>query len=211
MAGRNSTVDERIVRMTFDNKQFEKNVSTSMSTIDKLKKALKLEDAAKGFDEIDKAAKSIDFSHLTNGIQEVHNKFSFLDIATIKVFDRIADSALNLGKKIVNALAVEPITTGFQEYETKMNSIQVIAANTGALNQDAAESAKSMAEELGAAIDIWTKGNWGNGQARKDALTASGLDPAFVQEQVNKLASGVATSSFLRADICSIWFCSIRL
>ena len=194
MAGRNSNVDKRIVRMTFDNKQFEKNVSTSMSTIDKLKKALKLEDAAKGFDEIDKAAKSIDFSHLTNGIQEVHNKFSFLDIATIKVFDRIADSALNLGKKIVNALAVEPITTGFQEYETKMNSIQVIAANTGALNQDAAESAKSMAEELGAAIDIWTKGNWGNGQARKEALTAAGLDPVYVQEQVNKLASGVATS-----------------
>lgn len=200
MAGRNSNVDERIVRMTFDNKQFEKNVSTSMSTIDKLKKALKLEDAAKGFDEIDKAAKNVDFSHLVNGIQEVHNNFTFLDSITKKIFDSIADSALNLGKKIVNALAIEPVTTGFQEYETKMNSIQVIAANTGALNQDAAESAKSMADELGAAIDIWTKGSYGNGQARIDALTAAGLDPAFVQEQVNKLASGVEVTMDDLAD-----------
>ena len=30
-------VDERVVEMRFDNAQFEKNVQTSMSTLDKLK------------------------------------------------------------------------------------------------------------------------------------------------------------------------------
>ena len=51
------TVDERIVEMRFDNAQFEKNVATSMSTLDKLKQKLKLSDASKGFENINSAAK----------------------------------------------------------------------------------------------------------------------------------------------------------
>ena len=35
-----TTVDERVVSMQFDNGQFERNASQSMSTLDKLKKAL---------------------------------------------------------------------------------------------------------------------------------------------------------------------------
>lgn len=193
MAG---NVDERIVRMQFDNTRFEKNVQQSLSTIDKLKKALKLDKAAEGFDAIDKAANHISFKGLNDSLAQVHANFSLLDVTVFKIFDRIADGAINLGKKIVNALAVEPITTGFQEYETKMNSIQVIAANTGALNQDAAESAKSMADSLAESIEaaqkIWLGPNvFGNGQDRIEALAAAGLDPSQVQSLVNKMASGV--------------------
>ena len=32
------TIDERIVEMRFDNRQFEQNVQTSLSTLDKLKR-----------------------------------------------------------------------------------------------------------------------------------------------------------------------------
>ena len=35
------TVDQRVVEMKFDNKNFESNVATSMSTLDKLKNSLK--------------------------------------------------------------------------------------------------------------------------------------------------------------------------
>lgn len=33
-----TTIDERVVEMRFDNKRFESNVQTSLSTLDKLKK-----------------------------------------------------------------------------------------------------------------------------------------------------------------------------
>lgn len=36
-----TTVDERVVEMRFDNKQFEQNIQTSLSSLDKLKKSLK--------------------------------------------------------------------------------------------------------------------------------------------------------------------------
>lgn len=32
-----TTVDERVVEMRFDNKQFEQNIQTSLSSLDKLK------------------------------------------------------------------------------------------------------------------------------------------------------------------------------
>ena len=45
-----TTVDERVVEMRFDNKQFEQNIQTSLSSLDKLKKSLNLEGAAKGLE-----------------------------------------------------------------------------------------------------------------------------------------------------------------
>lgn len=188
------SIDDRIVRMQFDNQKFEKNVQTSLNTIEKLKKALKLENAAKGFEAIDKAANSINFNGLNQGIQQVHNNFNFLDSFVINIFNRISNAAINLGQTIVKNLAIDPITTGFQEYETKMNSIQVIAANTGALNQDAAESAQNIEASFQAVSDIWKKGNLGNGEARVQMLNALGLDYDYVQSNVNKIAHGVASS-----------------
>lgn len=187
-------IDGRIVRMQFDNQKFEKNVQTSLNTIEKLKKALKLENAAKGFEAIDKAANSINFNGLNQGIQQVHNNFNFLDSFVINIFNRISNAAINLGQTIVKNLAIDPITTGFQEYETKMNSIQVIAANTGALNQDAARSAQDIEASFKAVSDIWKKGNLGNGEARVQMLNALGLDYDYVQSNVNKIAYGAAST-----------------
>ena len=39
------TVDERVVEMRFDNKNFESNVATSMSTLEKFKQKLKFDGA----------------------------------------------------------------------------------------------------------------------------------------------------------------------
>ena len=54
------TIDERVVEMRFDNKQFESNVQTSLSTIEKLKKSLDMDGATKGLESIDSAAKKVD-------------------------------------------------------------------------------------------------------------------------------------------------------
>ena len=73
-------IDEKVVSMKFDNAQFEKNVSASMSTLDKLKKSLNLEGASKGLDSVNEAAKRCDFSSIGNGIETVKAKFSALQV-----------------------------------------------------------------------------------------------------------------------------------
>ena len=124
------TVDERIVEMRFDNAQFEKNVATSMSTLDKLKQKLKLSDASKGFENINSAAKKVDMNGLSSGIEVVSAKFSALQVMGVTALANITNSAVDAGKKIVSALTIDPVKDGFAEYETQMNAVQTILANT---------------------------------------------------------------------------------
>ena len=52
-----TTIDEKVVKMRFDNQQFESNVQTSLNTLDRLKKSLDMEGAAKGLEQVNDAAK----------------------------------------------------------------------------------------------------------------------------------------------------------
>ena len=124
------TVDERVVSMQFDNSQFEKNVKTSMSTLDKLKQSLNFKDSAKGLESINAAAKNTNLSGLSAGIETVRTKFSAMQVMGITALTNIMNTAVNAGKRMVSALTIDPIKTGFDEYETKINSIQTIMSNT---------------------------------------------------------------------------------
>lgn len=124
------TIDERIVEMRFDNAQFEKNVATSMSTLDKLKKSLNFKDSSKGLEELGTAARKVDMSPLANGVETVRAKFSAMEVIAITALANITNSAINTGKRIVSAITTQPIKDGFAEYETQMNAVQTILANT---------------------------------------------------------------------------------
>ena len=124
------TIDEKVVEMRFDNKQFESNVATSMSTLEKLKRSLKLDGAAKGLEDITGAAKKVDMSGLGNGVESVSAKFSALQVIGVTALANITNSAVNAGKRMVSALTIDPVLSGFKEYETQINAVQTILANT---------------------------------------------------------------------------------
>ena len=124
------TIDEKVVEMRFDNKQFESNVATSMSTLEKLKRSLKLDGAAKGLEDINGAAKKVDMSGLGNGVESVSAKFSALQVIGVTALANITNSAVNAGKRMVSALTIDPVLSGFKEYETQINAVQTILANT---------------------------------------------------------------------------------
>ena len=125
-----TTVDQRIVEMRFDNKQFEQNVSTSMSTLDKLKEKLGFKGATKGLQDVGAAAKNVDMSHLGNAVETVGLKFNAMYSIADQALRNITNSAMQAGTKMIKALTLDPITTGFQEYETQINAVQTILANT---------------------------------------------------------------------------------
>ena len=89
------TIDERVVEMRFDNKQFESGVQTSLSSIEKLKKSLDMNGAAKGFEQVDNAAKKINLSGLGNAVESVRLKFSALEVMAVTALSNITNSALN--------------------------------------------------------------------------------------------------------------------
>ena len=125
-----TTIDERVVEMRFDNKNFENNVSTTMSSLDKLKQKLNLSGASKGLENINTAARKVDLSSVSNSAETVGLKFNAMYTIADQALRNITNSAMMYGKRIVSALTIDPIKTGFSEYETQINAVQTILANT---------------------------------------------------------------------------------
>lgn len=126
----NRTIDEKVVSMKFNNKDFEKNVQHTLTTLEKLKSKLNFKESLKGFEQLDKGTKKVDFSKMQAGVEAVRVKFSALEVVGLTTLTRITNKALDAGKSIANALTIDPIKTGLQEYETQINAIQTILANT---------------------------------------------------------------------------------
>ena len=144
-----TTIDQRVVEMRFDNAQFENNVKTSMSTLEKLKQSLNLNGAAKGLDGISKAANGVNLTGISTAVGTLETKFSALEVMGVTALANITNSAVNAGKKVISALTIDPIKTGFQEYETQINAVQTILANT--------KSKGSTIDDVNAALDELNK------------------------------------------------------
>lgn len=127
-----SAMDTRVVEMQFDNRDFERNVQTSVKTLDKLKASLNLDESAKSLANLEKAGKSFSLDSMCSSIDELNSRFSAMGIVGMNVINRITDAAINGAKKIANVLVFDNIKSGFQEYETQIDAIQTILANTSA-------------------------------------------------------------------------------
>lgn len=131
-----SSVDERIVQMQFDNAKFENGVSTTINSIDKLKQSLQFNDVGKGFDNITKAASSVDLTAVQNSIDAIEQKFSIVSEAIRRNVGKVIDGLIGKATQLANALFVAPRTDGFKEYELKMDSVQTILSTTDATLED---------------------------------------------------------------------------
>ena len=133
-------VDERVVSMQFDNKNFENGVQSSLSTLDKLKRSLNLDGATRGLENVDNAAKKVNLSILGDAADGVKLKFSSLEIFAVTALSNIANSLFNIGRNMVSNITA-PIKSGFAEYETQINAVQTILANTSATSKTVVKQA----------------------------------------------------------------------
>lgn len=126
-----SSVDNRIVKMQFDNGQFESGAKTTLSTLQRLKEALNFTGAGKNLDAALNNAGHANLSGLEQSVDTVNNKFSILAAAASVALGNIAAQAISTGATLVKSFAIDPMLQGFQEYELKMNSIQTMMMSTG--------------------------------------------------------------------------------
>ena len=113
-----ANVDERIVRMKFDNAQFEKGIATSMSSLEKFHNSLHSKDGTKGLQEV------------ASGVEKITSVSTGL-IAKVTAISRVTNEAITVAKNFVKTLTIDPIKTGLNEYELKMGSVQTILMGTG--------------------------------------------------------------------------------
>ena len=126
-----TTIDNKIVEMSFNNSDFEKNAQQSIETTEKLKKSLDFDGVGKGLEQIGTSAKKIDLTPIADAASVVGEKFDTMKYIAIFALQDIYDMATRTASQIVSLFAVQPVSSGFEEYELKMGSIQTIMASTG--------------------------------------------------------------------------------
>lgn len=126
-----TTIDEKVIEMQFDNKDFEKNVKTSMDSINKLKKDLDFDDTAKSLSGFQRIMSKFNLKGMSSAVDEVSHRFSALEVMGMTAIANLTNSAVNHAKQMLSSLTIEPIKQGYDEYELKMGSVQTIMASTG--------------------------------------------------------------------------------
>ena len=185
-------IDQRVVEMTFENANFEKNVNQSISTIDKLKSNLDFKGVSKGIDNVSSSIKKVDLNPLSKAVESVGSTFSALEVIGVTALANITNSAVNAGKNIVKALTIDPVTTGLQEYETQMNAIQTILANTQHQGTTLSDVTAAL-DELNHYADM-TIYNFTEMTRNIGTFTAAGLDLQTSTEAIKGIANLAAIS-----------------
>lgn len=127
-----STIDERIVEMTFKSADFVTGVSNAITALTGLKKSLNMKDAANGIDDVEKSASKFSLAGIASSVEGLASKFSALSVIGITALTNIVNKAVDAGLRVSKALVIDPIAEGFNNYESQINSTKTIMANTGA-------------------------------------------------------------------------------
>lgn len=123
-------VDERVVEMRFNNALFESKVQQTMRSLAALNEKLMFKGAEKGFEKVSDSSEKVKFNALLNALDNLSQKFSAVEVIGVTALMRITNQAVDAGERLVKALSLDSIISGFQEYETQINAVQTILANT---------------------------------------------------------------------------------
>lgn len=144
----NSTVDERVVEMRIDNRQFVKGAEKTISVLDKLKAALNFKGASKDLDDLEKTSSKIDFSNMTSGITKVSTAFNALEIAGKRAIENLTDSVYGFAKRTVKGLSTDQLAAGWSKYESIIESTQTIMSATRGAWEENIELQKEYGTQL---------------------------------------------------------------
>lgn len=126
-----NSVDNRVVQMEFDNKQFEKGVKTTLGSLDKLSKSLRLEDSSKGLKDLQRTADKFNMESVGQAADQAGMRFTAMQVVAFTALQRITNAALTYGKRIASALTIQMPKAGFSKYEESINAVQTIMFATG--------------------------------------------------------------------------------
>ena len=187
-----SNIDSRIVDMQFNNRQFESGIQTSIKSLDQLKNGLKLDESARSLSNLNRVGNAFSLSGIASGIESLNSRFSTLGIIGVTALQNITNSAINAGRSLISSLTIDPIKTGFNEYETKMNSIQTIMTNTASKGTTMADVTATL-DELNTYADK-TIYNFAEMTRNIGTFTAAGIDLKTSSQSIKGIANLAAGS-----------------
>lgn len=124
-------VDERVVEMRIDNQNFESGANKTISTLEKLERALHLKGDSSGLDNLERSVNKFDASPMSASLEKVQASFTALEIAGMRVISNLTDSVYNFAANTVKQLTIAPVQEGYDKYQEKLSNVQTIMNATG--------------------------------------------------------------------------------
>ena len=126
-----NTIDNRVVQMGFESKNFEKGAKKAIKQLDELEEALDFSDSAKSFKDVEEAAAKLDFKPLKQAVDETKKKIDVLSMAANWAVKNVVDPLMNSAKSILKSFTIDPIISGYDRYTEKVSSVQTLLNSTG--------------------------------------------------------------------------------
>lgn len=186
-------IDERVVSMKFNNGQFLNGIAATLNAMANLKKGLDLKGASKGVDTLGSSMSKLPPPAMAQGIQGLSGKFLALSTVGITALSNITTAALAAGSQLVKSLTIDPVKQGLEEYETLLNSVQTIMANTGLEGEKGLGKVNGALEELNTYADQ-TIYNFSEMAKNIGTFTAAGVDLDTSTEAIKGIANLAAIS-----------------
>lgn len=185
-----SSIDERIVQMKFDNAQFENGIKQSTKSLDDLKQGLNLDGATQSLKGLSVEAGKFSLAGIASGVDTIASKFTTLGVMGVTALANITNAAINTGVQLAKSIVIDPIKSGFQEYEMNLNAIQTILASTKRQGQSL-ETVNTALDTLNAYSDK-TIYNFGQMVQGVKTLTTTGANLQTSVDVVKGFANAAA-------------------
>lgn len=194
-------VEERIVKLSFENTGFEAGATKAIAMLDKLKSALKFDSMSDGLSKVKGSIDSFNLDHVSDEINETQSQFGVFEAFVAGIFMRLGSRVADFGLNMAKNLTVKPIMDGFGEYETQMKSVQTILSNTreglkeAGITEEADQVAliNSKLDELNTYADK-TIYNFSEMTRNIGTFTAAGVDLETATSSIQGIANLAAAS-----------------
>ena len=179
-------VDEKIVKMKMDNSDLKSKVTDTIGMFSKLQSTIS------GLKPVNVNSTVTGLSDVASSVSSIESRFSALGVVAMTVLQNITNKAMAMGDSLIKAAMIEPLSSGFQEYELKMGSIQTILANTSRYGTTLDEVTASL-DELNEYADK-TIYNFGDMTRNIGLFTNSGLRVEEATSMIKGFSNAAAAS-----------------
>lgn len=178
-----SDVDERVVRMEFDNGEFERNAKQTMSTLDRLKETLNFKNTEKSFNQITEAANKVDVSNVTNSVEAIQSKFSTMQIVAYTAISNITNRMMNFAHNVVAGTFSKVVQGGL----SRSFNIEKAKFTIEGLGKDF----KKLEDDINYAVSGTAYG-FDEAAMAASSMSASGIEAGDKMKQALRSISGMA-------------------
>lgn len=196
-----ASVDERVVKMQFDNSGFEAGANKAISILEKLKQSLKLDGAESGLDKVKGSVKDFNMDSVSNSVEQCQSKFGAFQAFVAGIFMNLGSKVADFGQNMAKRLTIQGAMDGFGEYETQMKSVQTILSNAGdKLKQQGFTTQEQQIEKINSTLDELntyadkTIYNFSEMTRNIGTFTAAGVDLDTATTSIQGIANLAAAS-----------------